>query len=114
MIRRPPRSTLFPYTTLFRSRCLETDGATDAARPASPELANVGRDCGNETAVADRLRNQFDVPRERPAITDRRGQRSNRVARGPRPDPRLEGCQELDRLSAGEQFDRERALGVCQ
>src|SRR2546427_3827650 len=24
MIRRPPRSTLFPYTTLFRSRTLET------------------------------------------------------------------------------------------
>src|SRR5260370_8827939 len=23
MIRRPPRSTLFPYTTLFRSRCGE-------------------------------------------------------------------------------------------
>src|SRR2546427_8819982 len=23
MIRRPPRSTLFPYTTLFRSSCLE-------------------------------------------------------------------------------------------
>src|SRR2546422_7945741 len=23
MIRRPPRSTLFPYTTLFRSQCLE-------------------------------------------------------------------------------------------
>src|SRR3712207_9434444 len=23
MIRRPPRSTLFPYTTLFRSPCLE-------------------------------------------------------------------------------------------
>src|SRR5262245_63645159 len=28
MIRRPPRSTLFPYTTLFRS------GSVDAARPA--------------------------------------------------------------------------------
>src|SRR2546422_8602886 len=29
MIRRPPRSTLFPYTTLFRSglRQVETDGA---------------------------------------------------------------------------------------
>src|SRR5256885_13015428 len=25
MIRRPPRSTLFPYTTLFRSRPLELD-----------------------------------------------------------------------------------------
>src|SRR2546422_2368922 len=24
MIRRPPRSTLFPYTTLFRSRCGDT------------------------------------------------------------------------------------------
>src|SRR6267143_7068312 len=27
MIRRPPRSTLFPYTTLFRSSCL-SDSAT--------------------------------------------------------------------------------------
>src|SRR2546430_2842598 len=26
MIRRPPRSTLFPYTTLFRSRLLSTAG----------------------------------------------------------------------------------------
>src|SRR5258708_22380179 len=25
MIRRPPRSTLFPYTTLFRSRIYETE-----------------------------------------------------------------------------------------
>src|SRR2546426_5853196 len=32
MIRRPPRSTLFPYTTLFRSdvRRRESDGATIA------------------------------------------------------------------------------------
>src|SRR2546428_9414274 len=29
MIRRPPRSTLFPYTTLFRSR----DAANQASRP---------------------------------------------------------------------------------
>src|SRR5688572_31311280 len=26
MIRRPPRSTLFPYTTLFRSRCSGSTG----------------------------------------------------------------------------------------
>src|SRR5690348_17421329 len=26
MIRRPPRSTLFPYTTLFRSRCTRIGG----------------------------------------------------------------------------------------
>src|SRR3712207_6908125 len=28
MIRRPPRSTLFPYTTLFRSDCEEGDEQT--------------------------------------------------------------------------------------
>src|SRR3989442_14257304 len=28
MIRRPPRSTLFPYTTLFRSRTFLLDGQT--------------------------------------------------------------------------------------
>src|SRR3989449_3309668 len=32
MIRRPPRSTLFPYTTLFRSRLLGTVG-----EPINPE-----------------------------------------------------------------------------
>src|SRR3712207_1113122 len=33
MIRRPPRSTLFPYTTLFRST-VGPDSATDAIRKA--------------------------------------------------------------------------------
>src|SRR5436309_8820256 len=42
MIRRPPRSTLFPYTTLFRSRGRDrppgsraADQSSPAARPAS-------------------------------------------------------------------------------
>src|SRR3712207_8073578 len=30
MIRRPPRSTLFPYTTLFRSRVAPTSTAVEA------------------------------------------------------------------------------------
>src|SRR5689334_24522482 len=37
MIRRPPRSTLFPYTTLFRSGFLQTGGAghgREGSRPA--------------------------------------------------------------------------------
>src|SRR3712207_8391276 len=33
MIRRPPRSTLFPYTTLFRSRRLERDRVVDGVLP---------------------------------------------------------------------------------
>src|SRR2546427_2908681 len=34
MIRRPPRSTLFPYTTLFRSRLADAPGPEQAERPA--------------------------------------------------------------------------------
>src|SRR2546427_2116225 len=34
MIRRPPRSTLFPYTTLFRSRAADGDGGS--ADPGGP------------------------------------------------------------------------------
>src|SRR4051812_49797710 len=44
MIRRPPRSTLFPYTTLFRSR-----------RPAAPRVHRPGHP-------------QAPVPRAQPAI----------------------------------------------
>src|SRR3712207_8251956 len=36
MIRRPPRSTLFPYTTLFRSEVVE-----DHAAPGPPEAHAV-------------------------------------------------------------------------
>src|SRR2546430_11878506 len=32
MIRRPPRSTLFPYTTLFRSRQSRTRGVGESGR----------------------------------------------------------------------------------
>src|SRR3712207_8827707 len=45
MIRRPPRSTLFPYTTLFRSSCSpfpSVEGVTGYATDVS-----VRRSCGN-------------------------------------------------------------------
>src|SRR3712207_7154850 len=34
MIRRPPRSTLFPYTTLFRSKCLSRKGRAAQQGPS--------------------------------------------------------------------------------
>src|SRR3712207_8962832 len=37
MIRRPPRSTLFPYTTLFRSSLLRRLIVDPSALPARPE-----------------------------------------------------------------------------
>src|SRR5260221_1408422 len=44
MIRRPPRSTLFPYTTLFRSSTAtaifgSTIAASTPCRPASPPVS---------------------------------------------------------------------------
>src|SRR3712207_8766218 len=44
MIRRPPRSTLFPYTTLFRShgnRVLSTDNGDDGVRLALEESVDL-------------------------------------------------------------------------
>src|SRR5438876_10260789 len=52
MIRRPPRSTLFPYTTLFRSNC--GDVALDRSRLAAPaeEGTNACRDCDRKERAA--------------------------------------------------------------
>src|SRR3712207_9270594 len=44
MIRRPPRSTLFPYTTLFRSEGYSATAGDDWVRPALCEDAlRLGR-----------------------------------------------------------------------
>src|SRR3712207_8573636 len=44
MIRRPPRSTLFPYTTLFRSDVHVIDGEGNECPPDEPgDIALAGR-----------------------------------------------------------------------
>src|SRR2546430_7558851 len=48
MIRRPPRSTLFPYTTLFRSRshlCRRSTSRKHRRRPAGIRGAGLSRPC---------------------------------------------------------------------
>src|SRR2546425_9902763 len=58
MIRRPPRSTLFPYTTLFRSGGLGPGHPGDRAvaealrRPAELLFQRVGDKRGNDGAAA--------------------------------------------------------------
>src|SRR6266567_5030944 len=53
MIRRPPRSTLFPYTTLFRSRDGDPrSGAEEARRHLDRAGAILGRD--RRAALGDR------------------------------------------------------------
>src|SRR5687767_15222931 len=47
MIRRPPRSTLFPYTTLFRSSCGPPSPIRGRSCVCRPQVAGAGaRACG--------------------------------------------------------------------
>src|SRR2546430_4438660 len=43
MIRRPPRSTLFPYTTLFRSLTIPHFLANESIRPSTEAMTRVSR-----------------------------------------------------------------------
>src|SRR5258705_7326443 len=52
MIRRPPRSTLFPYTTLFRS----DGGTTDVCGPISLSIDKSAFTCANLGAITVKLR----------------------------------------------------------
>src|SRR2546430_8863296 len=56
MIRRPPRSTLFPYTTLFRSA------------PAPLRVGDAGRDQGFRILAPDLLLSALVVEREHPVV----------------------------------------------
>src|SRR5687768_18354842 len=70
MIRRPPRSTLFPYTTLFRSRhVVGTDRQRHQCRPhcdRALELMrdDVARDRARDAEVGERrIRMEIAEPR---------------------------------------------------
>src|SRR3712207_7640540 len=53
MIRRPPRSTLFPYTTLFRSlRGAARRGVAGRRRPAPPAAGVAARRARRERRAA--------------------------------------------------------------
>src|SRR2546426_2162187 len=57
MIRRPPRSTLFPYTTLFRSRTSMADARPAAATPTTTRCAR----CQTALSEGDRVTAQDRV-----------------------------------------------------
>src|SRR2546426_4755697 len=71
MIRRPPRSTLFPYTTLFRSKAVVGRDAADAERNAKTIQQKLDRldeafiyakaiDLDTYERQRDRLRQELD------------------------------------------------------
>src|SRR5260370_25398730 len=59
MIRRPPRSTLFPYTTLFRSSpwssAFTVTGPADQAPVVTPVAANLTLSHGQTSIAASSL-----------------------------------------------------------
>src|SRR5947207_6789985 len=58
LIRRPPRSTLFPYTTLFRSLIIETDGARvneiSRTKPGKDEINRLIGEAKERLVAKDR------------------------------------------------------------
>src|SRR2546429_9122266 len=55
MIRRPPRSTLFPYTTLFRSRVSWKEARLALAREPGSVTPVVGATLGSVEEAGERL-----------------------------------------------------------
>src|SRR5258707_10093918 len=63
MIRRPPRSTLFPYTTLFRSRIGRRRSASRSAAPEPQRSAAWGRWGRSEEHTSELQSRQYLVCR---------------------------------------------------
>src|SRR5688572_30991589 len=76
MIRRPPRSTLFPYTTLFRSPAR----GERSRRPRKPAVAGPERHRHLELRVG-RRRRWHDQPRRSEEHTSELQSQSNLVCR---------------------------------
>src|SRR3712207_7723453 len=70
MIRRPPRSTLFPYTTLFRSR-LDVEDARHHLRLVAHDAHHVSVDAG---VTAHDVLGPHGVVLEELAVVDHRSE----------------------------------------
>src|SRR2546427_6923485 len=76
MIRRPPRSTLFPYTTLFRSAVTPAVAQADGTAAAPPEALAA---C--QQAILRGTRRLFDRTRRSEEHTSELQSQSNLVCR---------------------------------
>src|SRR3712207_7332332 len=73
MIRRPPRSTLFPYTTLFRSAQLEGSGPGGRIVKADVQAAS---ESGTATVATDGAKAEPAVQEEEAPAAEERAPRS--------------------------------------
>src|SRR2546429_5383664 len=78
MIRRPPRSTLFPYTTLFRSVGQQTREQEELFYAALERLRGLGIDPGivhlaNSAAIVTRPETWADIDRKSTRLNSSHG-----------------------------------------
>src|SRR2546422_3100361 len=80
MIRRPPRSTLFPYTTLFRSQAMLLAVSPDGQRWTSDTVLDTLRDTLDLARIrAVTLERTNGVARVLPALYEQRDRKSTRL-----------------------------------
>src|SRR3712207_7479419 len=75
MIRRPPRSTLFPYTTLFRSQLAARAGARVFTTAGTQAKLDVCRELGADVGI--NYRDEDFAERIREETGDRKSTRLN-------------------------------------
>src|SRR3712207_9202415 len=104
MIRRPPRSTLFPYTTLFRSvgEVVAAEGnGDDAAEDEDP------RDGSQRAVAAEHVLRDRDVGAVRDGVGDEQDVAERLVAR----EVCAQGVYEVDDARGGDDYAEGRARG---
>src|SRR2546422_5500819 len=79
MIRRPPRSTLFPYTTLFRSVWNDGDAESSIGHLVEGQADPVHRDRSFRHAIAQDLAGRFNHELERVRLQDTGDRKSTRL-----------------------------------
>src|SRR5688572_31120499 len=78
MIRRPPRSTLFPYTTLFRSRIPEVLASYKADRKA---LCDALEDTNRKFGASEKTLENIELLRDDDAVAVVTGQQDRKSTR---------------------------------
>src|SRR5260221_9751490 len=98
MIRRPPRSTLFPYTTLFRSFYVFGSGTTGFTIDADIDVEGIS----NNSMLLDRSEEH----------TSELQSHSDLVCRLLLEKKKEENCHVINRMSSGLMKIRTRQLGL--
>src|SRR2546427_6421219 len=97
MIRRPPRSTLFPYTTLFRSGRVRSMTDLERIRPIIIAVSGLSSNTGKTTLMCDLLQSLPGSDRKSTRLNSSHSQISYAVFCLKKKNKKLK-CRELEQL----------------